>query len=86
VSTRPLAEARSQYTTSAAVVIALAGVAAALALVISVADASLPFLTVRGFLLTGGALLLTATWLYGEGRALERSAGGGVASGRDRRR
>lgn len=85
MSTGRLAEARSHYTTSARVVIALAVIAAALALSIAVAGVSLPFITVRGFLLTGGALLLTAAWLYGEGRALERRARGGVASGRDHR-
>lgn len=86
MATRWVAEARSHYTTCASVLVALALTAAALAGAISVADVTLPFITVGGFLLTGGALALTAAWLYGEGRALERSARRGVARGRDHQR
>ena len=66
-------EARSHYTTSAMLVGALAALAGALALALSLANASLPFITPTGFMLTGGALLLTSLWLYSEGRAIERN-------------
>jgi len=83
-STHYLTEARSHYTTSAVIVAALAVFAGVLALAIGLGDVSLPFITPRGFMLTGGALLLTATWLYSEGRVLERRGSRPVPIERDR--
>ena len=65
------------------IVIALAVIAGALALALAATGAALPFITVGGFLTTGGALVLTAAWLYSEGRALDRRA---LAHARARRR
>jgi len=68
-----LVEARRHYTTSAVLVGSMAALAGVLALALILTDSSLPFITPTGFMLTGGALLLTSLWLYSEGRAIERN-------------